>query len=268
MKSQPEHPPHAPTFADFLALWKNNSSEPANSDFSHYIKSNPLIENVLSIGPCFVYMLNYKTMKYIYISPSFTNILGYELEDAMNGGSQFFFNIIHPDDVKELMDHTFKKILEFYYACPIEDRKKIRCAYDYRIKRKDGKYVRLLQQTLVVEIDHEGHPVYDIGIISDITEYKKDTKIKVSVSKYDQELGFITMNNNPQPAEESKPDRVSERELEILKLLMQGYSSKKIADELHISVNTVRNHRQNLLEKTKTKNIAELITFALSNSLI
>jgi DNA-binding CsgD family transcriptional regulator len=267
MKSQPEQSSNAHTFADFLAIWKNNSAESENSDFSHYIKSNPLIENVLSLGPCFVYMLNYKTMKYIYLSPSFTNILGYDIGDPMNEGTQFFYNIIHPDDLKELMENTFKKILEFYYDCPIEDRKKIRCTYDYRVKRKDGKYVRLLQQTLVVEIDNEGNPVCDIGIISDITEYKKDTKIKVSVSKYDQELGFVTMNN-PQPTPESKPDRVSERELEILKLLMQGYSSKKIADELHISVNTVRNHRQNLLEKTKTKNIAELITFALSNSLI
>ena len=236
------------------------------ADYTKYIKSNPLLENVLSLGPCFVYMLDYRTMKYIYLSTSFKNILGYDIPEILEGGPQVLFQQLHPEDSQELMSHTFKKMMEFYHDIPVEERKKIRCSYDYRLKRADGKYLRLLQQTLVVDIDSEGKPLVDIGIVSDITEYKKENKITLSLSKYDQEIGFVTYNE--EVVSSNQKDRVSERELQILQLLMKGYSSKKIADQLNISVNTVRNHRQNLLEKTQTKNIAELITFALSNSLI
>lgn len=254
-----------PSFSEFLKLWQNQSDSPIR-DFSEYIKSNPLLENVLNLGPCCVYMLNYQSMKYIYISSNMKNILGYDVKDIMNAGPQFFYGITHPEDLNELMNSTFKKITEYYFETAIEDRKKIRCSYDYRIKRADDKYIRLLQQTVVVDIDQEGRPLVDVGILSDITEYKKDSTISLFLTKYDQKDGFLTLK--PGPEKHTKKDRISERELEILKLLMQGYSSKKIAEELSISVNTVRNHRQNLLEKTKTKNIAELVAFALSNSLI
>jgi PAS domain S-box-containing protein len=255
-----------PSLKDFLSLWQNTSDEDGIKDYSHYIKSNPLLENLLSLGPCFVYMLNYKTMKYIYMSNSIKNILGYNAEEVIKTGPDFFFRIIHPDDLNELMNNTFKKMLEFYYSSPIDERKKIRCTYDYRVKRSDGKFVRLLQQTLIVETDNNGYPLVDIGIISDITEYKKENKINLSLSKYDQESGFTSPGTEVSSI--IKKDRISERELEILNLLMKGNSSKNIANKLNISVNTVRNHRQNLMGKTKTKNIAELISFALSNSLL
>jgi len=260
----PEKSP--PNFADFLNLWKSDSPENELKDYSNYIHSNPLIENVLSLGPCFVYMLNYSTMKYLYLSSSVKNILGYDLAEFKETGPSYLSPLIHPDDFNELMTNTFPRMLYFYNSTPLSERKKIRCTYDYRLKRTDGKYIRFMQQTIVIEMDKDGRPLIDIGIVSDISQYKKDNNITLSLSKYDQEVGFV--NSAETINESEKKDRISERELQILKLLMQGYSSKKIADELHISVNTVRNHRQNLLEKTQTKNIAELITFALSNSLV
>jgi len=61
---------------------------------------------------------------------------------------------------------------------------------------------------------------------------------------------------------------LSKRELEIVRLLAQGYSSKCIADKLFISFHTVNTHRQHMIEKTKTKNTGELIQFATSRGLI
>lgn len=47
---------------------------------------------------------------------------------------------------------------------------------------------------------------------------------------------------------------LSQRELEILKFVGEGFTSKEIANFLFISVNTVSRHRQNILEKLKVKN--------------
>ncbi|MCX6235014.1 MAG: response regulator transcription factor [Bacteroidetes bacterium] len=60
---------------------------------------------------------------------------------------------------------------------------------------------------------------------------------------------------------------LSEREKEILRLLVQCKTSRQIAEELFISKNTVDTHRRNLLEKTGLKNTHELILWAIENGM-
>ena len=58
---------------------------------------------------------------------------------------------------------------------------------------------------------------------------------------------------------DTKWENITERELEVLDLLSRGYNSKAIAEQLFISPNTVEFHRRQLLKKTESRNIAELI---------
>lgn len=60
---------------------------------------------------------------------------------------------------------------------------------------------------------------------------------------------------------------LTEREIEILKLIAEGYSNKEIGDQLFISHRTVDTHRTNLMRKLDVHNIAGLIKFALKNGL-
>ena len=53
--------------------------------------------------------------------------------------------------------------------------------------------------------------------------------------------------------------KITKRELEIVKFMVQGLSSKEIAIKLKISMKTVENHRINMLKKSGTKNSIELI---------
>lgn len=62
--------------------------------------------------------------------------------------------------------------------------------------------------------------------------------------------------------------RLTQRELEIVKLLANGLHSKGIAKLLHISEFTVKTHRKNIYKKTKLKNNRDLILFALAFDLI
>ena len=54
----------------------------------------------------------------------------------------------------------------------------------------------------------------------------------------------------------------SERELEILQLLIEGFSSTEIGEKLFISLNTVNTHRKSLMKKAEVKKTIELISFA------
>jgi len=61
---------------------------------------------------------------------------------------------------------------------------------------------------------------------------------------------------------------LSDRELEVLKLLAEGHSNKEIADTLHISIKTVETHRANIMRKHDFKNITELVLYAVRNHII
>ncbi len=68
--------------------------------------------------------------------------------------------------------------------------------------------------------------------------------------------------------EEEKPEVLTMREREVLKLLAEGKRSKEIAEALYISPHTVRRHRSNIMEKLNIKNLADLVKYAISQSYI
>ncbi len=61
---------------------------------------------------------------------------------------------------------------------------------------------------------------------------------------------------------------LSSREMEVLKLICLQKSTVEIADKLFISPRTVEGHRNNLLLKTESKNIAGLVVYAVQNSIL
>jgi len=61
---------------------------------------------------------------------------------------------------------------------------------------------------------------------------------------------------------------ITDREQEILQLIVDGLTSKQIAEKLYISPRTVDTHRSNLMEKLELNNIAELVRYAIQYNLV
>ena len=64
------------------------------------------------------------------------------------------------------------------------------------------------------------------------------------------------------------PDRLSQREVEVLRLIAAGKSNREIAEELFISPNTAGHHVSNLLNKTGSSNRVELANYAARHDLV
>ena len=62
--------------------------------------------------------------------------------------------------------------------------------------------------------------------------------------------------------------QLTERELEIIKLIAEGHSNKEIGDKLFISHRTVDTHRTNLMAKLGVHNVAGIVKFAIVNGLL
>ncbi|MCX2740779.1 response regulator transcription factor [Pontibacter anaerobius] len=61
---------------------------------------------------------------------------------------------------------------------------------------------------------------------------------------------------------------LSKRELEVLLLISEGFTNAEIAEKLFTSKRTIETHRQNILEKTQTRNTPNLIKYAIQHNLI
>ena len=64
------------------------------------------------------------------------------------------------------------------------------------------------------------------------------------------------------------PVKISDRELEIIKYIAQGYTNKGIADCLFISTHTVMTHRKNIMNKLGINNTAGLVMYAVKENLV
>jgi DNA-binding CsgD family transcriptional regulator len=63
-------------------------------------------------------------------------------------------------------------------------------------------------------------------------------------------------------------EQLSEREIDVLKLIIKGLSNKEIGDALNISIHTVISHRKNISQKTGIKSQSGLTIYAISNKII
>lgn len=91
-------------------------------------------------------------------------------------------------------------------------------------------------------------------------------------SYYSQEIAQLLMENahrlHESNAQQQGESLLTKREIEVLRLLSEEYTTKEIADSLFLSVHTVETHRKNLLNKLQVKNTVGLVRYALEQKLI
>jgi len=75
-------------------------------------------------------------------------------------------------------------------------------------------------------------------------------------------------NRESQGRRSSFLEGLTEREIQVLRLLAEGRVNKEIASDLNLGVETVRSYRKSLMKKLKIHNLAELMRFALSAGVI
>ena len=73
------------------------------------------------------------------------------------------------------------------------------------------------------------------------------------------------LNSN---SDKTKSEELSQREKEVLELIVKGFINKEIADKLNISTSTVIFHRKNICERIGSKSIGRLTIYAVMNGIV
>lgn len=119
--------------------------------------------------------------------------------------------------------------------------------------------------TMLMDLGADGYVIKNadrlelLNAIRNVAAGKKHFSPEVTVALLSQEEN---------PMSSALMEGLTEREIEILKLIAEGLSNKEIGDKLFISHRTVDTHRTNLMKKLEVHNIAGLIRFAIKHGLI
>lgn len=243
--------------AEASKIWKRITSNVPHEQLQIEIDLYKKLLNFFQAGDYFYWIFNLQNYCLDVVSDEITAVLGY---DRSEFNIEMLLAIIHPDDRPHFLNFE-NKVLEFLSSLPIEKLMKYKVRHDFRVKTKDGRYVRLLHQAIIIQHDEKGQIMSALGFETDITHLKPEGKPTLSFIGLEGEPSYI--NIDVENIFAVSKEVLSKREKQILLLIMEGKLSKEIGQILHISKQTVDTHRNNMLAKCNAANTSELIVRAI-----
>jgi DNA-binding CsgD family transcriptional regulator len=228
---------------------------PKRNDSALELTHNEVINKYITVfhlGPYFYVIYNTVTNKAEHVSEAIKHILGFD-PDTFNIAQ--LFEKIHPEDLGKF-NHFQKKAVEFFTNLPDEFFFKYKFSYDYRVLNNKEQYLRIIQQVVPIHYFPDGGS-RTLNIFTDVTHLQMQGSGRLS---------FIGMDGAPSYFNVQMEDAIiqtekyfTRRELEILKLIVTNKSTQEIADSLNISIHTVQTHRKNILRKSGSASMQDLI---------
>ncbi len=183
-------------------------------------------------------------------------LLGYDPGEAFNiNDINAYHSMIHPDDVKFMYDSEIR-MYSYLNAIRDDSKKNYKLVYDYRVRGRSGNYVRFLHQMALFELDKNFNS-WIVLVISDVLSMFPEEYLPRRFL-IDTGTNRVVLFNDEAGV---KSYLITRKEMEVLQLVSHGLDSAEIARRMHISINTVNNHRQNILQKTSTRNTPQAITY-------
>jgi len=129
-------------------------------------------------------------------------------------------------------------------------------------RNAQDKYLNVMSRQRVIQQDAHGKAWIIMGEVNILPDQRPLDEVQgITVNlKTGQILTFFHATGNG--------TSLSGREIEILKLVQSGSLSKEIADKLCVSLNTVNNHRKNILRKLQVNNSMEAINKAVKKGFL
>jgi two-component system nitrate/nitrite response regulator NarL len=138
-----------------------------------------------------------------------------------------------------------------------------------KIIRKNYPKIKILIVSMKEEIKMIKE-LKTIGISGYLTKFIGEFDLIEAIENIKKgNLYFPILDNFDNTLQEKKnySINITESEIRIMRLVIEGFSSKEIADQLNLSVHTVNTHRKNIIRKTSFKNTIEMINYAKKNGI-
>jgi len=224
------------------------------------------LDAYLPYNSTFFCITNTQSLSFEYISKNMFSCLGLNSDLIKSKGMRYFWSRMHLDDIEhwlqalnDLMVFTLNEISK-------EDRKRMSYTWNYRFKNDKGDYVNIIQNTTPLEFDLDEKPIIGLAHYT-VLDSKIPLQVSATAKLLNEHNEYETkyFNNFSQ---RMLNDGISNRERDIIRLLVLNKNSKEIAQKLNISPNTVDTHRRNILKKLNLSSTGELIGMIKTNNFL
>jgi DNA-binding NarL/FixJ family response regulator len=122
--------------------------------------------------------------------------------------------------------------------------------------------------TKMIDVGVHGYVLKDSNLDDLSSAIKTVLEDKPYYSSDVSAVMISSLMNKDKQKDNNSIENLTDREMEIIKLISEGYKSSEIAEKLELSIRTIEVHRRNLMKKLEVKNTAELVSCALKSKLI
>ena len=250
-------------YAQIKQLYKSIFESYDRPSLETHIKKIIDLDFYLPYSSTFFCVTNTQDLIFEYISKNFNTCLGLDPNDLKVGGMRYFWSRIHPDDIdvwlsalNDLMEFTIDKISE-------DKRQDANYTWNYRVKNASGNYVNIIQNTTPLAFDSDMKPIIGLAHYTVLdAQIKMPITASAKVLNDNNEYETVYFNNCSQKLLEGG---ISNRERDVIRLLILNKSSKEISEKLNISSHTVDTHRRNILKKLNISSTGELVGILKTN---
>ncbi len=211
------------------------------------------------------FAIDYNKRQYVFFSNSLGN---YRTEQIIEGGLDFMLPLMDKDFFKTYNEKVFPYTLSFLNSIPQSEHSDYVISCNHKIKNTNKEDIDFYQRHTYITSEETGLPTHCIGMALEIGHFKSDAKIILSFEKTNKQTGFTSLIDKKYFFPHKEDSFFTKQERIILQYMTDGLNSKMIAMKLNLSHKTVNSHRENMLRKTNTNNVAQLISFAFRNGII
>jgi DNA-binding CsgD family transcriptional regulator len=221
----------------------------------------------------FSYIAHIPSGRYFHVSPSFETLTGFTKEELEGKNVAFFTEHMLPEDLLKAMeeqveffreplmpgfDFDYPQINQFGGRLRTPDNQVISClGCATTLKYLPTKEMENSLVMAFIETNDEQRNSFLIKQASDLLKRTKQLYAQIYPRSILQAIDKGPLTELVFEVDPKHP--LTRQEKIILNKIAQGETTKKIATDLSISINTVETHRKNMLIKLESKNVAELV---------
>ena len=244
------------TIDELVKVWNDvqySAIEPLDMEQKELIQR---YMNIFHVGPTFFVVYNTRIGGMEFVSPEIQEVLGINPEEY---SVNVLMDILHPEDV-ELFSRFQERAVDFYLSLDPGLFLKYKYSFDFRYRTTKGTYKRLLQMIVPIH-PFRGGGTRTLVIYTDISHLKHQGTPRLSFIGIDGEPSFYNIDTGNQIHEYE--NYFTKREQQVLAYIIENKSSQEIADLLHISLLTVQTHRKNIIRKSGSASMQDIIVKAV-----
>jgi PAS domain S-box-containing protein len=197
-------------------------------------------------------------LEIVYANSSVERILGFDLEEFVES---YCYQVLNGRDEEQRLiciQHCAiaQRVISDH---PVTD-------FDLNVTAPEER--RWINMSVLQYTDIQQEVSYIVHLFRDVTQQKNEVLLIERLVDVAKNYHNIQLNSSNRQDLSHRVEELTAREGEVLERLAEGSSTREISQQLSISINTTRNHIQNILQKLGVHSRLEAVIYAIDHDLV